>query len=144
MKILLSTAVLLAALGSVAYAQDINADRAAVMRANGAAVGALRPLTSAFAAAAVKVQAQILAENGNKIAALFAPGTDQSHPQASPAIWTDAAGFKAAAAKFTADANALMTVSDGAGLTTALATLQSNCAGCHKAYRITPPPRPAQ
>ena len=52
MKILLSTAVLLAALGSVAYAQDINADRAAVMRANGAAVGALRPLTSAFAAAA--------------------------------------------------------------------------------------------
>lgn len=143
MKTLISTAVLLAALGGAAWAQDINAERSAVMRSNGAATAALRPLTTAFDAAAVKAQAQILAENGNKIAALFAPGTDQSHPQASPAIWTDAAGFKAAAAKFTADANALMTVSDGAGLTAALATLQSNCAGCHKAYRITPPPRPA-
>lgn len=130
--------------GGVACAQDINAERTAVMRSNGQAVAALRPLTTAFDAAAVKAQAQILAANGEKIAALFAPGTDQSHPQASPAIWTDAAGFKAAAVKFTADANALAAVSDGAGLTTALAALQANCAGCHKAYRIQPPPKPAQ
>ena len=128
----------------VAGAQDINAERAAVMRANGQAVAALRPLTANFDAAAVKAQADILAANGQKIAALFAPGTDQSHPQASPAIWSDAAGFKAAADKFTADANALAAVSDGAGLTTALAALQSNCGGCHKAYRIQPPPKPAQ
>ena len=126
MKKLATTILVLAALGGTALAQDINAERAAVMRANGAAVAALRPLTTNFDAAAVKTQAQILAGNGAKIAALFAPGTDQNHPQASPAIWTDAAGFKAAADKFTADANALMTVSDGAGLTTALATLQSN------------------
>ncbi len=143
MKTFASAALVLALLGTAAYAQDINAERAAVMRSNGAATAALRPLTTNFDAAAVKAQAAILAANGAKIAALFAPGTDQNHPQASPAIWTDAAGFKAAADKFTADANALMTVSDGAGLTTALATLQSNCAGCHKAYRITPP-RPAQ
>ena len=30
-----------------------------------------------------------------------------------------------------------------AGLAAALATLQSNCAGCHKAYRVAAPPRPA-
>ena len=144
MKRVASAVLLFAVLGvAAASAQDINADRAAVMRANGAGVAALRALTTNFDAAAVKVQAAILAGNGAKIAALFAPGTDQTNPQASPAIWTDAAGFKVAADKFTADANALMTVSDGAGLTAALATLQSNCAGCHMSYRVAAPPRPA-
>ena len=87
MKRVASAVLIFAVLGAAAAsAQDINAERAAVMRANGAAVAALRPLTTNFDAAAVKVQAAILAGNGAKIAALFAPGTDQTNPQASPAI----------------------------------------------------------
>jgi len=144
MKKTVCAALLLAAASGMVFAQDINAERAAVMRSNGQAVAALRPLTTSFDAAAVKAQAEVLAGNGAKIAVLFAPGTDQNNPQASPAIWTDAAGFKAAADKFTADANALTAVSDGPGLAAALATLQSNCGACHKAYRLQPPPRPAQ
>jgi cytochrome c556 len=90
----------------------------------------------------VKAQGQILVDNGHKIMALFAAGTDQADPGAAPAIWTDAAGFQAIANKFVTDATAVMNAADGPALKAALTTLQGNCGACHKTYRIQAPPRP--
>ena len=61
-----------------------------------------------------------------------------------PAVWdgltakmTAAAGFKTAAAKFSADAKAAGAAKDAAGFADAFKTVQADCGGCHKTYRVT-------
>ena len=56
---------------------------------------------------------------------------------AGPAIWSDAAGFKAEAVKFTTDAKAAGASKDAASFAAALKTVQADCGGCHKTYRVT-------
>lgn len=144
MKKVASAAFVFALLGTVAaFAQTAHDDRVAVMRSNAATTKALGGLVDNFDAAAVKAQGQTLVDNGNKTKALWAAGTDQSDPHASPKIWTEAAGFQAIADKFIADATAVTNAADGPSLKAALTTLQSNCGGCHKQYRVKPP-APAQ
>jgi cytochrome c556 len=149
MKKIASTTLLFAVLGTAAAFADAHGDRQAVMRANGGAQRALAPLVAAYDAAAVKAQGQILVDNAAKIKAAFAPGTDQADPGASPAIWTDAAGFNAAADKFAIDAAAVMAATDGPSLQAALTAVNGDCGGCHRSYRIqaprpAAPPAPAQ
>lgn len=56
---------------------------------------------------------------------------------ASPKIWEDMAGFKAAAAKFQQDAtNAMAQTKDQASFAKAYPAVVSNCGACHQAYRI--------
>jgi len=117
-------------------------DRVAVMRANGQATGALRGVVANFDATAAKAQGQILVDNAAKTKALFAVGTDQNDPGANPAIWTDAAGFNAAADKFAADAAKIGAATDGPSLQAALGAVNADCGGCHRTYRIQAP-RPA-
>jgi cytochrome c556 len=137
-----TAAALLLGLGIVAAWADVHEDREGVMHANGAALKALGAAGSAasFDAAAVKTPSQTLIDNAAKIPALFAPGTENADTGASPAIWTDQAGFKAAAAKLGTDAAALQTATDQASFAAALKTVQGDCGGCHKAYR-TPKPQ---
>ena len=142
MKKIACTALLLA-LGTAAAFAAAHDDRAAVMRANNGAVMALRPLVANFDAAAAKTQGQVLVDNAGKIKAAFAPGTDTNDPGAAPAIWTDAAGFNAAADKFGADAAKIGAATDGPSLQVALMAVNGDCGGCHRTYRVTPP-RPAQ
>jgi len=142
MKKIACTALLLA-LGTAAAFAAAHDDRVAVMRANNGAVMALRPLVANFDAAAAKTQGQVLVDNAGKIKAAFAPGSDTNDPGAAPAIWTDQAGFNAAADKFGADAMKVRDAADGPGLQAAVMALQGDCGGCHRTYRITPP-RPAQ
>jgi len=143
MKKIASTTLLFALLGTAAAFAAAHDDRVAVMRANGAAAGALRPLVANFDAAAAKTQGQILVDNAAKIKAAFAPGTDTNDPGAAPAIWTDQAGFNAAADKFAADAAKIGAATDGPSLQAALMAVNGDCGGCHRTYRVTPP-RPAQ
>jgi cytochrome c556 len=142
MKNFVPAALLFVLAASAAFA-DAHSDRQAVMRSNNQAVQALRPLAAAYDAAAVKAQGQVLVDNAAKIKAAFAPGTDQNDPGALPAVWTDAAGFAAAADKFGTDAQAVMAAADGPALTAALQTLQGDCGACHRTYRVPPAPRPA-
>jgi cytochrome c556 len=142
MKKVASAAFVFALLGTAAAYADAHDDRVAVMRSNAGAAKTLGGLVTNFDAAAVKAQGQILVDNGHKIMALFAAGTDQADPGAAPAIWTDAAGFQAIANKFVTDATAVMNAADGPALKAALTTLQGNCGACHKTYRIQAPPRP--
>ena len=107
-KVLPATLVL-ALLGTAALAQapamsPAKQEREALMRANNGAMRALMPLVASFDAAAAKAQGQILMDNGGKMAAQYAAGTDQNDTGVQPVTWTDAAGFKAAADKFTTDA----------------------------------------
>jgi len=143
MKKIATTTLLFAVLGTVAAFAAAHDDRVAVMRANGAAAGALRPLVANFDAAAVKTQGQILVDNAAKTKALFAAGTDQADPGASPAIWTDAAGFNAAADKFATDAAAVSAATDGPSLQAALTAVNGDCGGCHRTYRVQAPRPPA-
>ena len=144
MKKIASTTLLFAFLGTAAaLAQTAHDDRVAVMRSNAGTAKALGGLVANFDAAAVKAQGQVLVDNGNKIKALWAAGTDQTDPHASPRIWTEAAGFTAIADKFVTDATAVMNAADGPSLKAALTTLQGNCGACHKQYRVQAP-APAQ
>jgi cytochrome c556 len=55
---------------------------------------------------------------------------------ASPKIWEDMAGFKAAAQKFGQDASAAMAqTKDQASFAAAYKVVVSNCGACHQAYR---------
>jgi len=144
MKKIASTTLLFALLGTAAAFAAAHDDRVAVMRANGAAAGALRPLVANFDAAAAKTQGQILVDNAAKIKAAFAPGTDTNDPGALPAVWSDSAGFNAAADKFAADAAKIGAATDGPSLQAALMAVNGDCGGCHRTYRAPPAPRPAQ
>jgi len=143
MKKILSTSLLFAVLGTAAAFADAHSDREAVMRANGGAVRALNGAVANFDAAVVKAQGQVLVDNAAKIKTLYAPGTDQNDPDALPAIWTDAAGFSAAADKFAADAAKVGAATDGPSLQAAIAAVNADCGGCHRAFRKPPAPRPA-
>jgi cytochrome c556 len=138
MKKLASTTLLLALLGTAAALADAHSDREAVMRANNGAMRALQPLVANFDAAAAKAQGQILVDNAAKIKAAFAPGTDQNDEDALPAIWTDAAGFSAAADKFAADAAAIGAATDGPSLQAAIQAVNADCGGCHRSFRKPP------
>ena len=139
----LRAAILLAAgwsiPGSAALA-DAHGDRQAVMHANSDAIKAIDALViGALFPARVKEQASMLVDNGARIAALFAPGTDQNDAGAQPAIWTDQAGFRAADDKFIADARMFLGTDDRIDFARALKAVQADCAACHKSYRVMPP-----
>jgi len=141
-KAIIGTLVL-ALVGPVALAQapaqsPAKQEREALMRANNGAMRALMPLVANFDAAAAKAQGQILVENGGKIAVQYSAGTDQNDSGVQPVAWTDAAGFKAAADKFTADAAMIGTATDGPGLQAAIQAVNADCNGCHRTYRAQP------
>lgn len=120
---------------------DAHGDRQAVMRANSAAISAIdAQVIGILNPATVKAQAQTLIDNGARIAALFAPGTDQNDPSVQAVLWTDAAGFKAADDKFIADAKTFLAAPDRIAFAHALVTVQADCAACHRTYRVMPPP----
>lgn len=142
MKKLVSATLVLALLGTaaaLAQAPEMSQakrDREALMRSNNGAMRALMPLVANFDAAAAKAQGQILVDNGGKIPAQYAPGTDQADTGVQPAVWTDQAGFTAAAAKFTADAAMIGAATDGPSLQAAIQAVNADCGACHRTYRL--------
>lgn len=55
---------------------------------------------------------------------------------ASPKIWEDLAGFKAALVKFETDAGAGVSTASLDGFKAAFGNATKNCGSCHEAYRI--------
>jgi cytochrome c556 len=71
----------------------------------------------------------------------FGPGTDKGSEKttAGPKIWSDAAGFKAAAAKLetsTADLLAAVKSKDAAKIGAAVQATGAACKQCHEGYRV--------
>lgn len=75
---------------------------------------------------------------GNKLPSLVPPTSKTGgNTTAAPAVWDDAAGFKAASAKFAANAKAAKaSVKDLDTFKTAFTAIQRDCGSCHQAYRV--------
>jgi len=143
MKKLLLAVSALAVISGSALADPI-ADRKAIMKERGGIVGGqLAPIVKGekpFDAAAVMTALQALDANAKKfdVDALFPAGSDQGDTKASPKIWEDMAGFKAASDKFAADVAAAVAANpqDAAAFQPLFGAIASNCGACHQAYRM--------
>ena len=131
-------ALALAAVGATAAVAGPIEDRQAIMKALAGPMRdatALSRGTTPYTPAAAKAAMDQVAAHGEKFMTLFPAGTATGgavKTGAAPAIWSDAAGFKAAGVKFVADAKAAGASADQAAFTTAMRTLQGDCGGCHK------------
>ncbi len=133
----------LAALSASASLADPIADRQAIMKATGKAIGSIVPIAKGeapFDAAAVAAAFATINENVQKIdvAAMFPAGSDTGDTTASPKIWEDMAGFQAAVDKYKADvaAAAAANPADLAAFQAQFGAVTKNCGACHEVYRI--------
>ncbi|MEL6946596.1 MAG: cytochrome c [Pseudomonadota bacterium] len=126
------------AIPSALAADNPAVDRQKVMSHVGAATGA----GAAMARGQVPfdaVQAQLIMRTMNGVALgygyLFPEGSETgAKTEASPAIWSDRAGFNAAVKKFIDDTSVLPTDLDG--FRAAFQQVTANCGTCHRAYRV--------
>lgn len=130
------------ALGVSASFADPVKDRETLMKANGAAMGALSAYVKGekdYDAADVLAQLTKLSDDAQKLNSpdLWPAGSD-ADSEASPKIWEDAAGFKAALDKFQADTAAALAAApaDVDALKAQLGAIGANCASCHQGFRI--------
>ena len=144
----INSAIAVAAIAAVTFAataviaqQDPIAARKALMKANGAdartAAGMAKGDTPFDLAVAQKIFANY-AEAGAKLPGLFpANSKTGGDTAASPKIWDDMAGFKAASDKFAADAKAAgASVKDLDSFKAGFGAVSRNCGSCHETYRI--------
>ncbi len=141
LKLAVALAALSVGFAGIAVGQDDPiAARQALMKANGGAMKAASDMvkgTTPYDAAAAAAAMKTVQDDMVKFAALFPEGSDQGDTKASPAIWSDNAGFMAAVDKIVADAKAAETAA-AQGIEAfgpALQAVGANCSGCHKAYR---------
>lgn len=133
----------LATIGATAAFAGPIEDRQAIMKGFAAPLKeatALSRGTTPYTPAAAKSAMDQLAAGGTKFVTLFPKGTEAGgavKTGALPAIWSDSAGFQAAATKFVTDTRAAGAAADQAGFAAALRTVQADCGGCHKTYRAS-------
>ncbi|MGE0233164.1 MAG: cytochrome c [Flavobacteriaceae bacterium] len=133
----------LAVTGPASAAEDPIAARQAVMKSNGAAVGALAKMVKGeteYNALAAEMAMRTISSGLVAFPSLFPAGSETGgDTKASPKIWEDMAGFQQAAAKATADAAAAIGPA-GQGLDAlkgVFGTVARNCAGCHETYQLS-------
>jgi cytochrome c556 len=124
-----------------ALAQDPLAQRIALMKEMGAQARTLTQMArgqAPYDAAAATAAFTKIRDDAKAIPGLFpTPPQAGEKSRAAPAIWSDAAGFKAAAAKLEADATAAIPGAGGgqAALGPLLQKVGANCNACHEAFR---------
>lgn len=116
------------------------AERQQIMKAVGGATregAAMAKGDVAFDAAKAQAVFKTYADAASKMPALFPDSSKTGgDTTASPKIWEDQAGFKAAFVKFGQDAEAGAKATDLASFRTAFGAATKNCGGCHEVYRI--------
>ncbi len=122
---------------------DAIADRQALMKDQGKAIGSIAPIAKGekpFDAATVMTALKKLNDDAQKldVATLFPAGSDKGDTTASPKIWEDNAGFVAAVAKYKADTAAAVAADpkDLESFKTAFSQVTKNCGTCHEGFRI--------
>lgn len=144
-----AAATLVAAIATgTAFAADPIETRKATMKAIGGAFGGVMVKMVKgeipYDAAAAKAAGATMVEKsaGIDVAALFPKGSETGgDTTASPKIWSDAAGFKAAMDKFKTTVAAQTPNADKGldQLKVAVGELGKACKGCHDEYRIQKP-----
>lgn len=129
-------------IATVSFA-DPYADRSALMKSFGKAVGAMAGIAKGdtpFDAAAVAAGLNAINNSALKfdVAALFPAGSGGGESTASPKIWEDLAGFTAASDKYKADTAAAVAspAADLAAFQKQFGAITENCGACHSVYRI--------
>jgi len=140
----IAVAVILAAVTtSAAFAGPVE-DRQTLMKNVQAATKdgiALTKDTTPWDAAKAKSVTQVYIDAAAKLPTLFPAGSEKGGDgnfAADPKIWSDNAGFKAAAMKFGADAKAAQGATDTASFKTAFTKITADCTACHGTYRVKP------
>ena len=138
--------LIVAAIASVAatavYAQgDVIAQRRDLMKAVGGATrdpGAMLKGEMPFDLAKVQRSLATYSDSASKLPGLY-PDTSKTGGEttAAPKVWEDAAGFKAALAKFDSEAKAAAAaIKDEASFKAAFPNVLKNCGTCHETYRV--------
>jgi cytochrome c556 len=143
MRKLLFAVSALAVISGSAFADPI-ADRKAIMKERGGiAFGQLAPIAKGekpYDAAVVLAALQALDANAKKfdIDALFPAGSETGDTKASPKIWEDMAGFKAAHENYSAAVAAAVAAApqDLAAFQPLFGAIGQGCGSCHSAYRM--------
>lgn len=139
-KSLAALAMITAGLFITSAQADPIVERKALMRAVGAATGALSAMAKGetpFDLRRAQAAFATFSAAGAHYPSLF-PATSKTggDTDALAKIWEDAAGFAAANAKFSADsAAALVAVKDIETLRTSFGAVARNCGTCHESFR---------
>jgi cytochrome c556 len=135
-------AVSFVAFAGMAASADPIADREALMKSFGQALGQLAPVAKGekpFDAAQVQAALATLNERVQTldVAVLFPPGSTSDKSAALPKIWEDWAGFQAKAGdlKTAVAAAAGAPPADVAALQAQMGAIGKNCGGCHEVFR---------
>ena len=129
-------------MATLALASTANiGERQEIMKSNGAAtkpVVAMLKGEAPFDLAVVQKSLANYQDNIGKFVTLFPKDSKTgAKTSASPKIWEDMAGFKAAADKFAADAKlASSTITDESSFKANMPTVLKNCGSCHEAWRV--------
>ena len=128
-------------MGAAFSATDTIDQRIKIMKANGAATketAAMLKGQAPFDLAKVQATLTTYQEDPAKFVTLFPDDTKTGgDTSASPKIWSDAAGFKAANDKFLTDAKAAASeIKDEASFKATFPAVIKNCGDCHEVYRV--------
>lgn len=118
--------------------QQVVEARHAAMMMSAATLGTLKAQTNAADLKRAVFPAQGLNAWAKAIPGMFPPGTNVPPTEALPALWTDRAGFDAAAKDFASATDAVVeaaAANDKAAYAAALDRVDESCKSCHDKYR---------
>ncbi|MCB1462218.1 MAG: cytochrome c [Nitratireductor sp.] len=139
-KLILGMAAAMFLTTGVANADAIS-DRKAAMKSNGGAIGTLVKMVKGemdYDPAAALAAFTTIREDMEGFEDLFPEDSMTGDTTASPKIWEDMEGFKAAVAKVEADLDAAIAAApqDKAAFMPVFQQVAGNCQACHETYRI--------
>ena len=139
----LSVIGLVAVLGmGPAVAADPAVDRQAMMKNVGAAMRVAAGMVKGkipYEALAAELAMRTMSSTALGYPAMFPAGSESgADTEAAPAIWSNAAGFATASAKFAADAGKAAEAAKGGAdaFKAAFGAVAQNCKACHQDFRI--------
>lgn len=140
-KTIITGLIISAMAAATAFAAgDPAVERQAMMKNVGAATGAAAKMVKGeapFDAVAAELSLRVMNAAANGFGHLFPEGSETgAETEASPAIWSDRAGFDAAVAKFATDTTVAGPIADLDAFKAAFGAATANCGACHKAYRV--------